>query len=240
MKAINILFSRSFFSQGFGLFFLLMALIWLQLIILLICYGNSQSTILLNSFHISWLDHPLFWVAQGSCSYIVTSGVVIALARRAPAYSLTAILASLFSWYACITIQYNHFQHWKAPVTSVLANSAVQPELNFPSVQAAVVTCLAIYLSWCFTESFKYAFIFWLVALLLMYSRIYLGWAYVSDVLAGNVLGTIMAICCILWLPERLERWYERRSKWWQDMIIAIMRTAAICTVFVNLKYFIL
>ena len=237
---------RSLFSQGSGLFLLLIFIIWLQLTIACLHYGKQESLLLINGFHIKLLDHLLFWLSQISGGYIITSIVVMILARSYPVQALTAMMTSFVAWYVCITIQYNHFPDWKSPSAllgpklHLLSNPNAQPELNFPSAQAAIVTGLGVYLSWLFSDKFKYALLLFVVTLILLYSRIYVGWSFPNDVLLGSVLGTISGIFCIVWLPGRLSSWYDRRTLWWQDLIIAILRAAAICTIFVNIKNFML
>lgn len=223
---------------------MLLSTLWLALGVMLIGQGDLSGTLLLNSWHNAFLDRPMFWLSEASGGYIITSLAVIPLARPQPVQALTATIAAFVAWYASITVKYNHFAHWKSPSELLsdqlhyLPNRLLEPELGFPSSQAAVITCLAVYLSWINRDRWPPALYVFMGSLLLLFSRLYAGWSFAADVLAGSVLGAVMGLICILWLPPRLENWYEKRSQWWQDMITAILRAAAVCTIFINLKYF--
>jgi len=78
-----------------------------------------------------------------------------------------------------------------------------------------------------------------LFGLVCVCSRIFIGWSFLSDILSGNLLGILVALLCIWLLETKIYNWFTKRSKWAQDIIIVILRTAAICTIVVNLKYYI-
>jgi membrane-associated phospholipid phosphatase len=172
---------------------------------------------------------------------------VLIYARSKPAESLFAVILVFVNWYATIAIKYNHFSDWKSPASlfqgqyvHVLGNQQIQPELNFPSSHAAIISGLFLFIAWLYSRIGIKIALAALIAVILVFSRIYVGWAYPGDILFGSALGLFIAICMIIWFLPKTQRWYEKRNDWWQKMIIAILRAAAICTILVNLKYFVL
>ncbi|MFA6084852.1 phosphatase PAP2 family protein [Mucilaginibacter sp.] len=235
------------FFHEMGWYFLPLALAWIVVGLLLIRRGDIQGFLWLNGLYNKLIDHPVLWMTELSGGYVIASFFVLINARSAPANTLFAILLIFICWYTTIAIKYNHFADWKSPsvvlkaqVTHVLENQQLQPELDFPSSHAAVVGCVFLYTGWLARRSKLLTGLTAVVGLLLCYSRIYVGWSYPGDVLFGNLIGVAIAVFLICWLLPKTQAWYESRSEWWQSMLISIMRTAAICTLLVNFKYFIL
>ncbi|RYG53922.1 MAG: phosphatase PAP2 family protein [Chitinophagaceae bacterium] len=235
------------FLRDTGWYFLPFAVLWIVSMVYLFQYGERKTFLLCNSFHSKILDHPLLWLTEISGGYIIISLFVLIYARSKPAESLFAVILVFVTWYATIAIKYNHFSDWKSPASlfkgqnvHVLGNQQIQPELNFPSSQAAIITALFLFVAWHYRGSVSKVIFAAIIAVLLIYTRIYVGWAYPGDVLSGSILGSLIAVPLIPWYLPKTERWYDKRNDWWQKMIIAILRAAAICTILVNLKDFVL
>lgn len=232
--------------KGMVWYFIPQVLFWLFCGWFLFQHGEKDSFLLLNSFNSPNIDHPALWLTEISGGLILVSLFVIRYAKSRPAESLLGIIIVFIAWYTCITIKYNFYPHWKNPsallkgYTVHLLGTDLQPEINFPSAHAVIVAALFTFLAWLFSYSKKCLIVLSVVAIILCLTRIYTGWAFLGDVLAGNLLGTVIALICIPWLAAKTERWYEKRNEWWRSMIIAIIRAAAICTIFVHLKDFIL
>lgn len=233
--------------KGMAWYLVPQLIFWLGAGLLLLNMGRADSFLALNSFHFPALDRPVFWLTQIGGGYIITAIFVLIYARSYPAETLLGIVTVFIAWYVCITIKYNHFEHWKSPTVffrdhtaHILPNPKIEPELNLPSAHATVVASLLTFFGWLYRDARRYGLLASLIGIFLITTRIYVGWAFVEDVLAGSLLGTVMSLICIYWLRNRVDRWYERRSDWWKDMLIAIMRTAAISLIFVNISNFIL
>lgn len=233
--------------KGMAWYLVPQVVFWLGAAILLFCLGKADSFLTINGFHFPALDRPVFWLTQVSGGYIITAIFVLIYARSYPAETLLGIVTVFIAWYACITIKYNHFEHWKSPAVffhnhglHLLSNAKIEPELNLPSAHATVVASLLTFFGWLYRDAIRYGLVASLVAIILVSTRIYVGWAFVEDVLAGSILGTLLSLICIHWLRNRVDRWYERRSDWGKGILIAIMRTAAISLIFVNISNLIL
>jgi membrane-associated phospholipid phosphatase len=237
---------RLFFVET-GCYFMPLIVFWLATGLYVVYYTERNGFLWLNSFHSTIFDHPVLWLTELSGGYIIISIFVFTYARSRPAESLFAAILVFVTWYAAVTIKYNHFPDWKSPDSlfqcqniHFLGSRQLQPELNFPSSQAAVITALFLFAAWLYRRSESKVLVAAVIAMLLMYTRIYVGWAYPGDILSGSLLGALIAIPMILWFLPKTKRWYDERTEWWQKMLIAILRTAAICTIIVNLKDFVL
>ncbi len=230
-----------------GWYLLPFAIFWLSAGLYLKQYGERNSFLLFNAFHRKVFDHPVLWLTEISGGYIIISIFVLIYARSRPAEALFAAILVFDIWYATITVNYNHFADWKNPAVvfgdssiHVLGSQQVQPELNFPSSQAAVITGLFLFIAWLHRHARAAMILAAITAMVLIYTRIYAGWAFLGDMLSGSILGIFISIPMITWFLPKTQTWYERRNEWWQKMLVAILRAAAICTLLVNLKYAVL
>lgn len=223
------------------LFFLTIA------IVLLFIKGNHKLFLSLNSWHFIMLDRPMLWLSEISSGWIILSIFVLICAKKSPKESLVALIVVFIAWYISIAIKYNHFASWRSPSVSFkpaqlhTLGTSLQPELNLPSAHAAIISSLFFIVAVIFRNIKRSSIVvFSLSGIILMYSRIYVGWSYVNDIVAGAVIGILSVLIFFGMIEQRTYNWYNRRTDWEQTLIIASLRTAAICTIFVNLKHAIL
>jgi undecaprenyl-diphosphatase len=107
-------------------------------------------------------------------------------------YSLKLFLALLLTWTVTFLIRFFYFK--RRPNKKTYKN-LFQKLYNssFPSVHAARAVILAYFFSKIF---FNIIFMagFWLIALLICYSRIYLKHHYLIDVIGGALLGFLISV----------------------------------------------
>ncbi len=209
-------------------------------------YGDSKAFFLLNGLNVNLLDRPAMWLTELSSNLILTSVFLLIGARTYPKETLLVLTTTFTSWYISIAIKYNFFQSWHSPSMvfkaiqlHVLA-PALQPELNLPSSHAAVVSALFFAVTAVFSLKRALSVLIALLGIVLMYTRIYVGWSYVVDILAGSLIGILSVLLFLNMFRQLVYKWYNKRSDWGQGLIIASLRTAAICTIFVNIKHAIL
>jgi undecaprenyl-diphosphatase len=94
---------------------------------------------------------------------------------------------------------------YDAGVTHLLITASADP--SFPS-DHATASC-AIVFSYLLQERYRRTIIFLLGALLVMFSRIYVGTHYLGDVAGGAVTALIAAVVirATYWKGTRLDRW---------------------------------
>ena len=79
--------------------------------------------------------------------------------------------------------------------------------MSFPSAHASNSFAMATVATWRFR---KFAPVFYVVAALVAYSRVYVGLHYPFDVMAGAILGILLGRLAV-WLVVYASRWWERR-----------------------------
>jgi len=94
-------------------------------------------------------------------------------------------------------------QRWH--VTPELKETVHGASLSLPSAHATNIFAGALFLSYYFRILWP---LFYLIALLVGYSRVYLGVHFPLDVLAGAVLGSACALA-VIWPANRVIRFFE-------------------------------
>ncbi len=97
------------------------------------------------------------------------------------------------------------FKTWT--VTGNLDKVIYNQSRSLPSSHATNIFAAAFFLSWYFRPWWPLCF---LVALMVGYSRVYLGVHYPFDVLAGAIAGTLCALV-LIWPTDRAIAWFENR-----------------------------
>ena len=76
---------------------------------------------------------------------------------------------------------------------------------SFPSGHSTSIFALAAILSFA-VKNKNYSLLFLLIALLVGYSRIYLGQHFISDVAAGSIIGVVISIICWIYFQNYFRR----------------------------------
>lgn len=80
---------------------------------------------------------------------------------------------------------------------------------SFPSGHTATVFCAMLCLSVICRKRPWLSVLFFLIAVLTGYSRIYLSQHFANDVLAGTIVGTVAALLCTWWYTKWRGRWTD-------------------------------
>jgi len=103
-------------------------------------------------------------------------------------YSIILILAFLFIYFVTFIIRLFYFK--PRPEKTSYSNFIEKIDASsFPSVHAARITFLALFLIFSFTLNYIYIFMIVISWFLIIYSRKYLKKHHISDLVAGIVLG---------------------------------------------------
>ena len=89
--------------------------------------------------------------------------------------------------------------------------------MSFPSAHAANSFAMAMVVSW---RLRRFAPLLYFFAVLVAYSRVYVGVHYPVDVIAGAVLGALLgrlAIWVVVAARRRWDRWWEVRRMDWKE-----------------------
>jgi undecaprenyl-diphosphatase len=162
---------------------------------------DEQLFVYLNSLHATFLDQPMyymsktyFWIPLHACLlYIIIkkygkeSWVIIA------SIALTILLADQFTSGLMKPffgrLRPSHEPHLESIIHVV--NNAKGGLYGFASSHAANTFALAFFIWLLFKDQYKYISLIFLWAILVCYTRIYLGMHYPGDLLAGAIIGII-------------------------------------------------
>ena len=182
-------------------FFIFLVLLFITAISFCIATSKLESFTSLNFYHPVWLDHffsyytlmgdglicmltvlLLFFFKKKKAALTLfiaylTSGLIVQLLKR----SINQPRPSLY--FDQISFHYDHFVTGTEPLRSG----------SFPSGHTASAFAMATVLVLCLKKK-KISLLCLLTAVLVGYSRIYLGQHFLQDVIAGGITGSIFAL----------------------------------------------
>ncbi len=189
------------------LFFLLFIFFVVLSAFILLFYSKSDGFFLLNPYHNRFLDwFFIFFTYLGDGFFCVAAGLLLFLFKKKylalmviSSYLLSGILAQVLKYFILEArpavflgkIKYDYF------ITDVTLHNYH----SFPSGHTASAFALAAVLSFSMKNK-NYSLLLLAGAILVGYSRIYLGQHFLDDVLAGSVVGIVSAIFCWLFFDK--------------------------------------
>lgn len=165
--------------------------------------GHANSFLLLNTYHNAFADFVFYYatyIGDGWFAVIVAALLMMFSKTRKlgilvfASYALSGILAQLIKHIAATPrpSAYFTFQQYHKFVKGVhLAGSN-----SFPSGHTTTAFSLATLLA-CYTQNKKIQFFYLTLAIATGYSRIYLGQHFLTDVLMGAFLGSLISMIIV-------------------------------------------
>lgn len=166
------------------------------LLALVLCYPKSVTFVAANPFHASWLDSTFIAVTQlgdGAFAFLV---IVTCLLARRPTLALKLLTGYLISGGIAQLIKHAVFApRPKAYLPSgfyheFIPNITLSGINSFPSGHTTTAFVLATIFACQLSCRIKCTLLF-MAAVVVMYSRIYLGQHFVEDVFGGMVIGIL-------------------------------------------------
>lgn len=199
------------FIKQFFVFILL--LICFQLIgsIFSLIYSQAALFLAVNRLHNDTADE-IFMLITHLGDWPVTFGIAILCLFIRFKYSLVLLATMLYTGFFTqvikLIVQHPRPSIYFENITPIytIKNYVLQNSLSFPSGHTTCVFSLAITLSYIMASKNKQA-LFFLIALIVALSRVYLSQHFFKDLLAGSLIGTFFALH-LLWLFER-SNWYH-------------------------------
>jgi membrane-associated phospholipid phosphatase len=199
------------FSQNPLYFILLGCGLAAALLMLLVTGGKVNSFLAINRYHAALADPFLTfftWVGDGLFSILVA--VVFFFFPRFRSLSIYILISFLLSGLLVQVLKHLFTEARPREIISAtdyhhFLDDSSKGFDSFPSGHTTSIFSLATLLCLYFPDRLR-TFLFFLVAVLVGYSRIYLGNHFLTDVMAGACLGTVTAllIYTFLKLPIRL------------------------------------
>jgi len=186
------------------LFFVCWMLFFIVGLVLVLTIGKAAAFVDLNPYHRTTLDQVFMWITwlgDGVFSVLV---IVFFLIRRrwskavqvTAAFLLSALVAQILKNLFSMPRPKEFFAPGVYPY--FIEGYTHHGFASFPSGHTTSIFALATMLA-IFTPNQRYKLAYFLGAVLVGYSRIYLGQHFLNDVLMGSAVGTVMAVL-VHWL----------------------------------------
>ena len=209
---------RSNLYKANRLFFFLFILFAFFSVFILLFFSKADGFFLLNPYHNNFLDWLFIFVTYlGDGIFPIAVGLLLFFFKKRflslmviSSYLLSGLIAQILKYFILEArpavflekIKYDYF------ITDVTLHNYH----SFPSGHTASAFALAAVLSYS-VKNKKYSLLFLAGAILVGYSRIYLGQHFMDDVLAGSVVGVISAIFCWLFFDNLFGRLLNRKDR---------------------------
>lgn len=195
--------ANSAFSNLFRIktFLIITGAYLLALLILIVLLGYNQSFLVLNAGHQPWLDWPMFFITHLGDSLILTSIISLIFIKKKPGTVLVVIVVVILTGLIGQILKETLFDGWdrplrvfnESPVVYVLPNYRLFHN-SFPSGHSITAMAAFTALIWSIKPGSVYQLLAAFAAIIITYSRIYLGAHFPGDVLAGSLIGIMFAL----------------------------------------------
>jgi membrane-associated phospholipid phosphatase len=200
------------------LFLLLYILFVAFSVFILFFFTKADGFFFLNPYHTNSLDWLfIFLTYLGDGIFPIALGLLLFFFRKRRYLSLMVISSYLLSGLIAQVLKYFILEARPAVFLEKIKYDYFMTDVtlhnyhSFPSGHTASAFALAAVLSFS-VKNKNYSLLFLAGAILVGYSRIYLGQHFMDDVLAGSVVGVISAIFCWLFFDKLFDRLLNRNG----------------------------
>lgn len=185
--------------------------------VLLAINTKTELHLTFNSFHTTFFDTffmYLTYLGDGVTALLVIIILLTVKYRYAVIMAVANVLAALVTQ----TLKHTVFSDVVRPKklfdtleTGLYYIPGVENHLynSFPS--GHTTEAFSLYLTFAlFTENKKFKFLFFTLALLVGYSRIYLSQHFFEDVYAGSVIGTVVTLIVYFYINKSKKSWLDK------------------------------
>lgn len=210
---------KSAYKQWPWLFLVLMLLYWSGLSILVWSLGYQESFLLVNGWHHSFLDWPMFLLTHLGDALILTSLMVLIFGRQHPALVFNMILAVVIIGLFGQLLKNTWFEGWDRPfrifegIAEVHSVAGYRMFHNsFPSGHSIVVA--VVISTYVFTDRPRLMLqaLLAFAIMLISYTRVYVGVHFPGDVLAGTIIGVGGAGLLAATIYPSIKNWIDALS----------------------------
>ncbi len=199
-------------NRYYFLWFLLYVVVSLSF---LLYTSKAASFLYLNSFHTKLLD--LFFISYTNLGDGVFTILVVLILLASKKYNIAWQILAAFVISGLVAQLLKNFvvsprpkEFFELKQHIYLINGiTLSGKASFPSGHTASIFALTTMLA-IFAKNKKASALYLIAALLVAYSRIYLSQHFLTDVLAGSVIGVLVAIFVYSFFDDKLKNWPER------------------------------
>lgn len=180
-------------------------------------FGKKESHLLISGFHKPFLDYLfkiLTWMGDGG--FMAFTGIFLLFKRIR--YGLTVLCSFLASSLVVQLLKRIVFQDFKRPVAWFhdigielhrISGIEYHSAFSFPSGHATTAFALFFGLSF-IVKSNVLKLLFLCLAVITAFSRVYLSQHFLGDVIAGSIIGVLIAVIMQLWLESFIQPWMDK------------------------------
>lgn len=211
-----------FHSQYLLLFYLALGLLLFGITISLL-YNQQEQFMTVNKYHIEETDTFFRFYTNLGDGVVMALLAVVFLFKRIK-YGILTVSCFLLSGIVAQLIKRSVKMPRPGKVFSgnpdwyTLPDYHIHGNYSFPSGHTTTSFALMVVLYYIFPSQRKNP-LFFILACLCGYSRIYLSQHWAGDVFVGALLGTLVSIGVIYWFEN--SKWYHRN---WANMCISFLR----------------
>jgi len=180
-------------------------------ILLLVFFSKADSFIMLNAYHVKALDYFfIVYTNVGDGIFSIGLAIILIFYRRillaieiVIAFLLSGAIVQLLKYFfpmprPSVFLANAHYNHF-------IENVTLTGHASFPSGHSASAFALATLLS-LFDKNKNRSYLYLLGAMLVAYSRIYLGQHFLQDVFWGSIDGFISALIVYFVIKKNISR----------------------------------
>lgn len=203
----NLIRKNAIFFTGFVLIILFGA--WL-----LSTHTKAETFLFLNPWHTDFLNYAfrgITWLGDGI--FVLGLSLLLLLLKKKPAgililasFLLSGAIAQLIKSYYPSPRPFLFFTENHLAYSYFIQGITLHNFHSFPSGHTTSVFAMVASISFLIRNK-AYSILLLLAALIIGYSRIYLGQHFPEDVMAGMIIGVISATCCYLLLDRFFPKW---------------------------------
>lgn len=196
--------------------------LWLSVAFFIICfiillnYSQFHIHLVINSFNNYFLDTFFkYFTHVGDGVFIILLSILLLFYRKGysflivSSYAITSLIIQFIKrglFYGSPRplrfFEFSYYLHYVEGVEMADINS-------FPSGHSATAFTLFICLA-ALTKNKMWQFMYFLLAILVAYSRMYLSQHFLIDVYAGSMIGLFMGFLCVTYYLSHPKSWYEK------------------------------
>jgi membrane-associated phospholipid phosphatase len=182
------------------------------LLLLIVATSKADGFFLLNPLHLPFLDtFFIYYTNFGDGFFCVALALLLFLFRKKYlslmvfiTYAISGIIAQVLKYFILEGRPAIYLKNYYYPY--FIDHVTLHNYHAFPSGHTASAFAMAAVLAF-YVHNKNYSFIFLALAILVGYSRIYLGQHFPDDVLIGAILGFLTSLICWKYFDSLFQRW---------------------------------
>ncbi len=195
-------------------------IIWFAGIIFLTLWGYKGSFLFLNSMHTDWMDVIMPHYTHLGDGVIVSMVFSLCVLPKHKSIVLSLIVSLLFVSLSIFIFKHYVFADWDRPLREFQGIQQIHyisldqlTRHSFPSGHSAAAAAMFTIIAYHFERN-KYfnGILLSIFMMSIAYSRVYIGVHFLGDILAGTLLGVLLALIVLQFIFPPLKKYFTNLS----------------------------